>query len=87
MKTFYSFQNRLNVFLELLENGELDKVTVDVDKSDKLIRLLDTVVIKLEGGTDEDIKELDQPNVQVQNSTEKSGKIYINLMLITFINL
>lgn len=35
-------------------------MTVDVDQSDKLIRLLDTVVIKLEGGTEEDLKALDE---------------------------
>lgn len=70
-------QNRLNVFLELLEQGELDKVSVDVDKSDKLIRLLDTVVIKLEGGTEEDLKALDEPLVpENTNSTEKSGTLF-----------
>lgn len=68
------FQNRLNVFLELLEQGELDKVTVDVDKSDKLIRLLDTVVIKLEGGTEEDLKALDNP-APAENNNDKLGKI------------
>ncbi|KOB74137.1 putative arsenite-resistance protein [Operophtera brumata] len=66
-------QNRLNVFLELLQGGDLDKVTVDVDKSEKLIRLLDTVVIKLEGGTDEDLKELDVPTPA--DNTEKVEKI------------
>lgn len=66
-------QNRLNVFLELLESGELDKVSVDVDKSDKLIRLLDTVVIKLEGGTEEDLKELDEPPPQEVVTNDKAG--------------
>lgn len=48
---------------------------MDVDKSDKLIRLLDTVVIKLEGGTEEDLKELDEPP-QSENitSTDKTGE-------------
>lgn len=71
------FQNRLNVFLELLDNGELDKVTVDVDKSEKLIRLLDTVVIKLEGGTEEDLKALDEPLAEEKISNEKTGKIFL----------
>lgn len=66
-------QNRLNVFLELLESGELDKVSVDVDKSDKLIKLLDTVVIKLEGGTEEDLKELDEPPPQEVVTNDKAG--------------
>lgn len=46
-------------------------MTVDVDKSEKLIRLLDTVVIKLEGGTDEDLKELDDPTPV--EAAEKAG--------------
>lgn len=47
-------------------------MTVDVDKSDKLIRLLDTVVIKLEGGTEEDLKALDEPTV-VEVTNDKQG--------------
>lgn len=72
--SYLFFQNRLNVFLELLDIGELDKVTVDVDKSEKLIRLLDTVVIKLEGGTEEDLKALDEPLAEEKTSNEKTGK-------------
>ncbi|XP_047505088.1 serrate RNA effector molecule homolog isoform X2 [Pieris napi] len=69
-----ALKNRLNVFLELLEQGELDKVSVDVDKSDKLIRLLDTVVIKLEGGTEEDLKILDEPAPSENATNEKQDK-------------
>lgn len=58
-----------------METGELDKVSVDVDKTEKLIRLLDIVVIKLEGGSEEDIKELDEPvNVENSNVNDKAGK-------------
>lgn len=35
-------------------------VNVDTNQSEKLLRLLDTVVIKLEGGSDEDLKVLDE---------------------------
>lgn len=38
---------------------------MDTNQSDKLLRLLDTVVIKLEGGSDEDLKVLDEkPNIE-----------------------
>lgn len=38
---------------------------MDTNQTDKLLRLLDTVVIKLEGGTDEDLKVLDEkPNIE-----------------------
>lgn len=61
-----------------MDAGELDKVSVDVDKTDKLIRLLDTVVIKLEGGSEEDIKALDQPPPQevVHLNNDKAGTLF-----------
>ncbi|CAD1479636.1 unnamed protein product, partial [Heterotrigona itama] len=50
---------RVEVFLEMLEVGEIDKVSVDADQADALLHLLDAVVIKLEGGTEEDLQVLD----------------------------
>lgn len=45
--------------MELLENDNIEKVSVDIDQTDVLLHLLDSVVIKLEGGTEEDLKILD----------------------------
>ncbi|XP_043658299.1 serrate RNA effector molecule homolog isoform X4 [Drosophila teissieri] len=53
-------QRRTDVFVELLENGIIGSVKVDSSQGDALIRVLDTCVIKLEGGTDEDLKVLDE---------------------------
>lgn len=53
-------KNRLSVFLDLLGSGLIDAVSIDVEKSDQIIRLLDAAVIKLEGGTDFDLKALDE---------------------------
>lgn len=55
----FLFQRRVEVFLGMLELGEIDKVSVDADQADALLRLLDAVVIKLEGGTEEDLQVLD----------------------------
>nr|QMU24249.1 serrate RNA effector molecule-like protein [Panorpa liui] len=46
--------------MELLNEGLVESVSVESDQSDNLIRLLDTVVIKLEGGDEEDLKVLDE---------------------------
>lgn len=54
------FQKRVEVFNELLENGQVKAVSIDTSQTDPLLRLLDTVVIKLEGGTDDDLKILDE---------------------------
>jgi len=48
----------VEVFLEMLGTGEIDKVSVDADQADVLLHLLDAVVIKLEGGTEEDLQVL-----------------------------
>ncbi|XP_017037069.1 serrate RNA effector molecule homolog isoform X2 [Drosophila kikkawai] len=53
-------KRRTDVFVELLNNGSIDAVKVDSSQADALIRVLDTCVIKLEGGTDEDLKVLDE---------------------------
>ncbi|XP_017149206.1 serrate RNA effector molecule homolog isoform X2 [Drosophila miranda] len=53
-------RRRTDVFVELLENGTIGSVKVDSSHGDALIKVLDTCVIKLEGGTDEDLKVLDE---------------------------
>ena len=60
MKDF--LQKRVEVFNELLENGKIKQLKLDNDMQDSLIRLLDSVVIKLEGGTDFDLTVLDLPD-------------------------
>lgn len=52
------------MFSDVLESGAVTSVNVDTTQSDKLLRLLDTVVIKLEGGTDEDLKVLDEKPIE-----------------------
>lgn len=49
----------------MLGKEDIEKVNVDTSNTEQLIRLLDTVVIKLEGGTDEDLKVLDEKPVVV----------------------
>lgn len=71
--------------MELLNNMEIEKVSIDQDQTDPLLRLLDAVVIKLEGGTDEDLKVLDikpppppvkevSKDVVVKNEEDKDAK-------------
>lgn len=59
--TMFSFpQRRVSVFGELFEMNRMENISVDADQSDQLLKLLDSVVIKLEGGTDLDLQVLDQ---------------------------
>lgn len=69
----FVLQNRVKVFMEFLEQNRLDKVTVDADQSEQLIRLLDAVVIRLEGGTDYDLLALDEPRPATSGSGQGSA--------------
>lgn len=64
------------MFADVLSAGQVTSVNVDTNQSDKLLRLLDTVVIKLEGGTDEDLKVLDEkPNVEYKPEPPKEPSV------------
>ncbi|XP_078665696.1 LOW QUALITY PROTEIN: serrate RNA effector molecule homolog [Branchiostoma floridae x Branchiostoma belcheri] len=68
-------RKRFDVFMELLGTGWLDNVTVDLDKSDVITKLLDAAVIKIEGGTDHDLKILDQPEpIRTRTTSEGTAK-------------
>jgi hypothetical protein len=47
--------------MEMLESGRVDNVKVDADHGDAVVKLLDAVVIRCEGGTDLDLTILDLP--------------------------
>ncbi|KAH8277676.1 hypothetical protein KR018_003472 [Drosophila ironensis] len=64
-------KRRTDVFVELLENGTIGGAKVESALGDALIRVLDTCVIKLEGGTDEDLKSLDEKPREFQAVNEK----------------
>ncbi|XP_018043808.1 PREDICTED: serrate RNA effector molecule homolog isoform X1 [Atta colombica] len=53
-----ALKKRVEIFLEMLKSGDIEKVSVDADQADSLLHLLDAVVIKLEGGTEEDLQIL-----------------------------
>lgn len=66
--------------------GQVTSVNVDTNQSDKLLRLLDTVVIKLEGGTDEDLKVLDEkPNIEYKPEPPKEPSVIVAAVAKTVI--
>ncbi|KAM9827766.1 serrate RNA effector molecule homolog B-like [Neosynchiropus ocellatus] len=58
-KSLAALKTRLSVFLFLLDNNWLDNVSLDMDHSPAIIKLLDAAVIKMEGGTDLDLQVLE----------------------------
>lgn len=78
----------MEIFLELLDSRDIDQVSVDADQADSLLHLLDAVVIKLEGGTQEDLQVLnikpfkpvtkdvlkEKEDQKIKSSTEKKSE-------------
>lgn len=60
----------MEVFLEMLKSEEIEKVSVDAEQADALLHLLDSVVIKLEGGTEEDLQILDIKPINIMLTKE-----------------
>uniref|UniRef100_A0A915F0L0 Serrate RNA effector molecule n=1 Tax=Echinococcus canadensis TaxID=519352 RepID=A0A915F0L0_9CEST len=56
-----NIRQRLDVFLDLFDKGMIDNQSVDMENGKNLIKLMDAVVIKLNGGTDDDLAILDNP--------------------------
>jgi len=54
-------RKRLRVFLDLWEQGYMDDLQVNISNQVCILKLLDRAVVKLEGGSDEDMKALDLP--------------------------
>merc|ERR1719312_353859 len=67
-------KKRVEVFQEFMEQSKFADLTLDGDKQDALIKVLDSVVIKLEGGTDFDISVLDLPDPEEEQKKEDAKK-------------
>ena len=62
-----AIKRRLNIFMDLYEKKYLDNVYVDMDNYEELKKFICAVIIKLEDGSDEDLKMLDaQEEVEVE---------------------
>jgi len=47
---------RVDVFVDFFGKGKFDGVSIDGDQSEQLIKVLDSVVIMLEGGSEPDLQ-------------------------------
>uniref|UniRef100_F1KUY4 Serrate RNA effector molecule homolog n=1 Tax=Ascaris suum TaxID=6253 RepID=F1KUY4_ASCSU len=71
---------RLAIFEQLLADGKIAKLHMDFDCAADIIRIMDTLVVKLEGGTDEDVAALqdekidDESVVDVKKATPSEEK-------------
>ena len=55
-----ALQKRIEVFMKFFDEKKFQETSIDGDQSDALVKLLDSVVIYLEGGTEFDLQILEQ---------------------------
>jgi len=70
----HGLRKRLKLFLDFWEQGFLDELKVDISHSVAVLKFLDRAVVKLEGGTDEDMKALDLPPPKPEPNEEEENK-------------
>lgn len=68
-----ALEKRIDVFMKFIDEGKMNGIAIDGDQSDALIKLLDSVVIFLEGGSEFDIQILDQ-EAQEKAAAEEQKK-------------
>jgi hypothetical protein len=54
-----TLKHRCQVFMKLMELGRLSGVSLDIDQTKELVRVLDAAVILMEGGMEFDLKAID----------------------------
>ena len=64
-------RTRVEVFQEMADKERMAGVTLDVESQKQIVRLLDAVVIKLEGGSDFDLTVLDKTAEELEEVVKK----------------
>uniref|UniRef100_A0A1I7XTJ3 ARS2 domain-containing protein n=1 Tax=Heterorhabditis bacteriophora TaxID=37862 RepID=A0A1I7XTJ3_HETBA len=53
-----NIEKRLEIFNDLKATGSFEKISLDLDNAKDVIRIMDTLVVRLEGGSAEDVEAL-----------------------------
>ncbi|KAM7533978.1 hypothetical protein Aperf_G00000111582 [Anoplocephala perfoliata] len=67
-----SIRHRLDIFLDLFDKGLVENQPVEMENSKNLTKLMDAVIVKLNGGNDDDLIMLDK--MEVEEDERKSVK-------------
>ncbi|XP_026098905.1 serrate RNA effector molecule homolog [Carassius auratus] len=68
-----ALQNRLNVYMYLMDNNAFEPVSLDIEHAPQITKILDTAVIKMEGGTENDLRILEEPNEEEEERERLSS--------------
>ena len=67
-------EKRIEVFKLFQEQGKYNGLALDGENQDSLVKLLDSVVIMLEGGTEHDLGILDMPDQEEEDKKEEAKR-------------
>lgn len=68
-----ALKRRCDVFFELMKKGYMDNVSCDTEHHDSIVKLLDAAVILMEGGHEEDLKILEEPEDDMDGSRSRNN--------------
>ncbi|KAM9441112.1 serrate RNA effector molecule homolog isoform 2-T2 [Clarias gariepinus] len=66
-----ALQNRLGSFQYLMENSWFENISMDIDRAPQILKILDAAVIKMEGGTENDLRILEQQPLDEEEERER----------------
>ncbi|KAK1882329.1 Serrate RNA effector molecule like B [Dissostichus eleginoides] len=72
-----ALHNRVNVFMFLMENSWFDNVSLDIEQTPTIIKVLDAAVIKMEGGTDHDLRGGEPPKKEDLKTSDGDRKLSV----------
>ncbi|MFH4979600.1 hypothetical protein AB6A40_006309 [Gnathostoma spinigerum] len=81
-----NIRKRLEIFESMCNDGTIDKLRIDFDCAPEIIRAMDTLVVRLEGGTDDDVAALSQEAIEDESVTELKNKNYSTKMKLSATN-
>uniref|UniRef100_A0A914V1P4 Serrate RNA effector molecule homolog n=1 Tax=Plectus sambesii TaxID=2011161 RepID=A0A914V1P4_9BILA len=66
---------RFELFQELTEKGMIEQARLDYNNGRYLIKLMDALVVKIEGGTDEDVTALDDQEIEDDSLEDEKRRL------------
>ncbi|KAL2094919.1 hypothetical protein ACEWY4_009638 [Coilia grayii] len=68
-----ALENRLGVYMYLMDNSWYENVSLDIERAQAIIKILDAAVIKMEGGTENDLRILEMPCEEEERERLSTG--------------
>ncbi|XP_052270807.1 serrate RNA effector molecule homolog isoform X2 [Dreissena polymorpha] len=75
-----ALKRRCDVFFDLMKRGYMDSISCDTEQHEGIVKLLDAAVILMEGGQDEDLKVLEEPEEEMDTTRSRNNSETVEKM-------